>query len=257
MRGATKLAARGLSAKTIFQSTLPMRGATHTAYKAVQPLGFQSTLPMRGATSLTGQPAGHRNISIHAPHAGSDHRRVEQHTGEDYFNPRSPCGERRHTRATVLASALFQSTLPMRGATICREKIRRALLYFNPRSPCGERRFHGKVCAGLGQFQSTLPMRGATGGAGGLVNLHTISIHAPHAGSDHRRVEQHTGEDYFNPRSPCGERPLHGSVAWCENNFNPRSPCGERHHHNGDHYHDNQFQSTLPMRGATSPWCRR
>ena len=145
MRGATKLAARGLSAKTIFQSTLPMRGATHTAYKAVQPLGFQSTLPMRGATSLTGQPAGHRNISIHAPHAGSDHR----------------------------------------------------------------------------------------------------------------RVEQHTGEDYFNPRSPCGERPLHGSVAWCENNFNPRSPCGERHHHNGDHYHDNQFQSTLPMRGATSPWCRR
>ena len=34
---------------------------------------------------------------------------------------------------------------------------------------------------------------------------------------------------YFNPRSPCGERPLTESVSPSSlSNFNPRSPCGER-----------------------------
>ena len=33
----------------------------------------------------------------------------------------------------------------------------------------------------------------------------------------------------FNPRSPCGERPVLLSLAPCPAfDFNPRSPCGER-----------------------------
>ena len=56
----------------------------------------------------------------------------------------------------------FQSTLPVRGATACSPAVLRHCKYFNPRSPCGER----------------------------LDNVHsrchafTISIHAPRAGSD-------------------------------------------------------------------------
>ena len=34
---------------------------------------------------------------------------------------------------------------------------------------------------------------------------------------------------YFNPRSPCGERPKTGVTAHRNAYFNPRSPCGERH----------------------------
>ena len=54
---------------------------------------FQSTLPMRGAT-----PRGVLNfvdieISIHAPHAGSDLEKSTRSSPKD-FNPRSPCGER-------------------------------------------------------------------------------------------------------------------------------------------------------------------
>ena len=56
---------------------------------------FQSTLPMRGATIAGVKQANLRRISIHAPHAGSDfhHETLKEITA--YFNPRSPCGERR------------------------------------------------------------------------------------------------------------------------------------------------------------------
>ena len=36
-------------------------------------------------------------------------------------------------------AALFQSTLPLRGATQVNLVSRQSLKYFNPHSPCGER----------------------------------------------------------------------------------------------------------------------
>ncbi len=84
-------------------------------------------------------------ISIHAPHAGSDPVKIlkmlvqmyfnprspcgERHCGERHslptptvgsadFNPRSPCGERLRFHSLECTSFRFQSTLPMRGATI-------------------------------------------------------------------------------------------------------------------------------------------
>ena len=102
-----------------FQSTLPVWGATgllrHTPALAQNfnprspcgerppaltgqglPGSFQSTLPVWGATTalLSRNLCG--RISIHAPRVGSD--RVGHKlpgVGAD-FNPRSPCGERRH-----------------------------------------------------------------------------------------------------------------------------------------------------------------
>ena len=94
MRGATLLSFAS-SDVARFQSTLPMRGATGFQRWERETLEFQSTLPMRGATfSLNppsvpnfdfnprspcgerpgGVPAGVASweISIHAPHAGSD-----------------------------------------------------------------------------------------------------------------------------------------------------------------------------------------
>ena len=166
----------------IFQSALPMRGATKPSRDDFVRVEFQSALPMRGATVI-GNPMGQRGN----------------------FNPRSPCGERLvnlhatdsldiSIRAPLAGSDLikarsydpkgeFQSALPLRGATAA--SVRRAKLLvisiraplagsdfasdgrlscwgdFNPRSPCGERPRLG----------STAPLR-----------------------------------RYFNPRSPCGER---------------------------------------------------
>ena len=122
-------------------------------------------------------------------------------------------------------------------------------------------------------FQSTLPMWGATRNPGTLGVLSHISIHAPHVGSDQERRGGHGAYHYFNPRSPCGERPARYSdpssavhfnprspcgerritIAGNSrlNNFNPRSPCGERQVACKNDDWTGQFQSTLPMWGAT------
>ena len=58
-----------------------------------------------------------------------------------------------------------------------------------------------------GVFQSTLPVRGATAMAAQLDLIFAISIHAPRAGSDAELGVNVNDAQYFNPRSPCGERP--------------------------------------------------
>ena len=70
---------------------------------------------MRGATQGGPVLAVPERISIHAPHAGRD----------VILNP------------IPQEVALFQSTRPMRGATISLTLRRSAALYFNPRAPCG------------------------------------------------------------------------------------------------------------------------
>ena len=62
-----------LMADTIFQSTLPVRGATRVAVRVMREyLEFQSTLPVRGATSDICSSVPAPSISIHAPREGSD-----------------------------------------------------------------------------------------------------------------------------------------------------------------------------------------
>ena len=81
---------------TLFQSTLPARGATRKLKAMTRDeFAFQSTLPARGATQIEILPvlsAGH-------------------------FNPRSPHGERRERIGAGRSTSTFQSTLPARGAT--------------------------------------------------------------------------------------------------------------------------------------------
>ena len=122
----------------------------------------------------------------------------------------------------------FQSTLPLRGATLSaclhsrlvKISIHAPLtgsdlphhgrigrqVHFNPRSPYGERQRAHLLTTGTAGFQSTLPLRGAT--AEPIVDRFKcgISIHAPLTGSDQNGcVGLLPGFD-FNPRSPYGER---------------------------------------------------
>ena len=73
---------------------------------------------MRGATKATVYKMTDGTISIHAPHAGSDFRVNTSSLNRLYFNPRSPCGERLSFVYNASDDNIFQSTLPMRGATI-------------------------------------------------------------------------------------------------------------------------------------------
>ena len=193
-----------------------------------------------------------------------------------YFNPHSPCGERRgrHRRA------------------------RAAQTHFNPHSPCGERHDPLEFLQDGYKFQSTLPLRGATEVHVGPRGDEGISIHTPLAGSD-ARLKGHgavslefqstlplrgatavdlnyvgevlsfqstlplrgaTGRanhGHAQPNDISIHTPLAGSDMNVKEflqsfeNFNPHSPCGERPKCGRRPSRMFRFQSTLPLRGAT------
>ena len=123
-----------------FQSTLPVWGATVYVVWFCKALQFQSTLPVWGATMTLIQYAQNELISIHAPRVGSDQSMVADETEQEHFNPRSPCGERHEEFVLEASLGVFQSTLPVWGATRRYARCRHRKYNFNPRSPCGERR---------------------------------------------------------------------------------------------------------------------
>ena len=123
----------------------------------------------------------------------------------------------------------FQSTLPVWGATAERGLAVLPGCDFNPRSPCGERRntiLHGLTST---LFQSTLPVWGATEIVGSLFCCQIISIHAPRVGSDCEAAGLLQKETVISIHAPrVGSDASDLLLGLCGDNFNPRSPCGER-----------------------------
>ena len=139
-----------------------MWGATGDyGHKSQRHKTFQSTLPVWGATAVSGTFGQLMIISIHAPRVGSDQSSFTKRARERNFNPRSPCGERLVASRQAAKASLFQSTLPVWGATSKFD-------FYNP----------------LFAFQSTLPVWGATGAFLRGRKTAGISIHAPRVGSD-------------------------------------------------------------------------
>ena len=116
---------------------------------------------------------------------------------------------------------LFQSTLPVWGATCFEHENRRWHTNFNPRSPCGERLNYFRMILTDITFQSTLPVWGATlapeyrgfqstlpvwGATKSIYNIlsqQNISIHAPRVGSDRRpSVQRHGRRKPFQSTLP-------------------------------------------------------
>ena len=164
--------------------------------------------PRVGSDSRSGFAHRSSPISIHAPRVGSDSSRSTHNRLYPHFNPRSPCGERLQSRAVGVQRSLFQSTLPVWGATFSLLLYFCSFIFQSTLPVWGATSYSGNYERAL-QFQSTLPVWGATAtrpagnGIGGR-----ISIHAPRVGSD---LEKPTTSDLrkdFNPRSPCGERRL-------------------------------------------------
>ena len=127
-------------------------------------------------------------------------------------------------------ASVFQSTRPVRGATSSLLRSPRcARGNFNPRAPCGARLPGARCICRPFTFQSTRPVRGATGGRALRPLFRGISIHAPRAGRDFLRLSRGLSGGNFNPRAPCGARPL--DFLRCFDLV--------------------VFQSTRPVRGAT------
>ena len=127
--------------------------------------------------------------------------------GRKYFNPRGPCGPRRASRQEVKAAVEFQSTRPLRAATVEEHGVRAVMLISihaalagrdeSPGADGGAGRrisihaalagrdfVHPAIPAECRQFQSTRPLRAATLRDVRDQGVRHISIHAALAGRD-------------------------------------------------------------------------
>ena len=218
-------------------------------------------------------------ISIHAPRGGSDNLSGRMLSLRVNFNPRSPWGERPMRKSQTIFSGIFQSTLPVGGATDVNHDFVKSFTisihaprggsdfrpehhirqdkHFNPRSPWGERLsdpYGFTAPAGIS-------IHAPRGGSDPVVakpadKVVVISIHAPRGGSDML---------ICLPRSPAiisihaprgGSDFCAYSVGFLDSYFNPRSPWGERRRESGLLTPKREFQSTLPVGGATKYGCK-
>ena len=110
-------------------------------------------------------PLRQQKISIHAPRVGSDD----------------------NLPVLYLIKGLFQSTLPVWGATATLLDYRLITLYFNPRSPCGERPEMESITMSIKTILIHAPRVGSDNENGADGGFWVISIHAPRVGSDKMR----------------------------------------------------------------------
>ena len=233
--GSDKGFAPGMEANNI-SIHAPRTGSDRRGQLRVRPPRYFNPRSPHGERQLHSTPtppAG--DISIHAPRTGSDKDDDLLRVWLDEISIHAP---------RTGSDAAF----PCLAA--------RAYSNFNPRSPHGERHLQIVVCGGFVPISIHAPRTGSdTGMCGGCRVTVGISIHAPRTGSDlfpaviscHKYISIHapsTGSD--------AERwPLLSGLQY----FNPRSPHGERLLAVRVRIHSTQFQSTLPARGAT-PKCR-
>ena len=153
----------------------------------------------------------------------------------------------------MLRTAIFQSTHPLRGATLRTERVRvvRTISIHAPLAGCDACStafnlvslaisIHAPLAGcdfmsqwrftAVSSFQSTHPLRGATRVHVRLCDFLCISIHAPLAGCD-AGIQQTLCQGF---------------------DFNPRTPCGVRQNHTRAVCRLIEFQSTHPLRGATT-----
>ena len=189
-------------------------------------------------------------ISIHAPRTGSDSAPAFAPDAAEYFNPRSPHGERPEDDIEDSRLWVFQSTLPARGAT-------RLLTFW---TTSGQISIHAPrtgsdaelaFVAQLGKISIHAPRTGSDLALDIDDDVDFISIHAPRTGSDivvrlllrHRRLFQST-------LPARGATKLVAVFARDREDFNPRSPHGERRLARATRKRDNIISIHAPRTGS-------
>ena len=125
MRGATWLSLGKNLMTALFQSTLPMRGATRLILQFWKHKGdFNPHSPCGERPSSSPFLSIAVDISIHTPHAGSDAAYRKKYYEENISIHTPHAGSDPYSCEQKQPLSIFQSTLPMRGATkarpICR-----------------------------------------------------------------------------------------------------------------------------------------
>ena len=188
---------------------------------------FQSTLPARGATSITNVTRlTLRNFNPRSPH-GERRTKCRCYPSFDYFNPRSPHGERQHKPQKTVGTANFNPRSPhgerlveWGGADELEISIHA------PRTGSDAQFLHLHF---LSAISIHAPRTGSDLKEYTPVVTCGISIHAPRTGSDHGERGLYLINLRFQSTLPArGATYLLHSVERFSNYFNPRSPHGER-----------------------------
>ena len=116
LRGATPSGCRGGVPSHEFQPTLPLRGATSSTSPYASVAWFQPTLPLRGATEKEALWLWDWMFQPTLPLRGATGL-CEFEILERYgFNPRSPCGERRHRVPSAMVGDPVSTHAPLAGS---------------------------------------------------------------------------------------------------------------------------------------------
>ena len=169
---------------------------------------FQSTHSLRSATFQEHHIPDDDAVSIHALLAECDENVIGPHARGNRFNPRTPCGVRLINRTEDKSSC--QVSIHALLAECDRQLVPGLLSItcFNPRTPCGVRQECKKAGRSRKRFQSTHSLRSATPVFGHLDAVGEVSIHALLAECDRPWRPRRPRRSRFNPRTPCGVRPI-------------------------------------------------
>ena len=175
----------------------------------------------------------------------------------------------------VARHTLFQPTRPLRGATRTRRTMPAIARNFNPRAPCGARQDNVIPVLSVLRISTHAPLAGrdewdeVAALCRKLISTHAplagrdtdaarrcppkgISTHAPLAGRDYSKALTCFTDLDFNPRAPCGARPVTKIDAVAEITFQPTRPLrGATVCFVCLHIRRLSFQPTRPLRGAT------
>ena len=161
-RNEDNLRVRDNNCTRYFNPRSPCGERLRCSFQLLQAFSISIHAPRAGSDKQDVRGWARSVISIHAPRAGSDRLLSYDLFALGHFNPRSPCGERPDTPTRSPAFSAFQSTLPVRGATLPHLRMA-AVITISIHAPRAGSDLGWAGCAGRwALFQSTLPVRGAT-----------------------------------------------------------------------------------------------
>ena len=143
------------------------------------------------------------------------------------FNPRAPCGARRRTTAPKQRRETISTHAPLAGHDI-------KLL---------------PLTTGEEKFQPTRPLRGTTVRAADRSTIGNISTHAPLAGHDESGKIIVFALLNFNPRAPCGARPLTTLIQQDISIFQPTRPLRGTTVMNSTSFNISHISTHAPLAG--------
>ena len=241
----------------LFQSTRPLRGATSSAMPSTRTIMISIHAPLAGRDLGLGLDAAQLFISIHAPLAGRDDVMMHVCHVLGFISIHAPLAGRDAVPTfRIFSTAWISIHAPLAGR--------------DGRATAS--------CRHCREFQSTRPLRGATRPITAAWFRRRISIHAPLAGRDPSGATATKEKGNFNPRAPCGARPVGRDRNKGERKFQSTRPLRgativldvlakqgmisihaplagrDPYYQHGVQFSKERFQSTRPLRGATIYW---